>query len=489
MLKTLFTTGILSAMLFTFMTMPTFVAAQTTVCDTVGALEFIQDEARTASREDVVRRDAARDIRKHARKAAGALNSHRRAFDRERLERARDELREFWQHRATLLAAIERLPESTPAEELVRARLVNLVRIGEQSSCIADVPEDLPGPALSEAVSQVEQAGVLQTAEFGLEIVAKTKDGTWQHSHLDVDGSFSSTSIQLDRRGYQHVIGRNTSSGNLIYATNVSGAWVTEELPIQGFRNALQVDDDGYVHLLFTNSSPDFRVRYATNQSGAWIERELSSSGTIGTEGLAVDNREQPHLVFADHGTQTIRYATRDRDGIWQVTDIDSYQGDAPFTDITLDRGEPHIVYARAGSGELIHAWLDRDQWQLDTVAENGTFFAGNFVKVALDRRDNPHIVTYDGASESNGLKHLGKNRDGWIEQVIHPGISSPYRPSIGLNEEHELQVFHFGDDTNDGGFGLDTLRYGNWQLEHIPATVRDVFARGFFWGEMDWRK
>jgi hypothetical protein len=114
----------------------------------------------------------------------------------------------------------------------------------------------------------------------------------------------------------------------------------------------IALDSDGHVHLAYydwTNGD----LRYASNASGGWVTQTLDSTGDVGRDtAIAVDAAGHVHVSYIDVTYHALKYATNDK-GAWTTYVIDdySYVGDpysdgGGYTSIAVDSaGAVHISY------------------------------------------------------------------------------------------------------------------------------------------------
>jgi hypothetical protein len=94
----------------------------------------------------------------------------------------------------------------------------------------------------------------------------------------DATPSVSSPSLQI------HISYYDNTNGDLKYATNASGVWVTvtvDSVWDVGYHTSLALDSSGKAHISYydyTNSD----LKYATNASGAWVITAVDSGGDMG---------------------------------------------------------------------------------------------------------------------------------------------------------------------------------------------------------------
>lgn len=215
----------------------------------------------------------------------------------------------------------------------------------------------------------------------------------------------------------------------LYHLTNATGTWERELVHNydtaytydhqikSSSRQDIDVDSDGYVHVIFGeqingNNLPDpSRLRYATNETGSWVfETALNyDSGTRDEAGwmasLCLDNNNKPYVT----GMYKKRVST----------------GSA--------------VYCRL----LVAGRLSADNWPAEVIASSddgyyatdGRTYTGGLSHLVFDRDNTPHVVFSDIASShwgENGTNRLniGNIRHGVLEDGVW-NITTIYRQPL----------------------------------------------------------
>ena len=147
---------------------------------------------------------------------------------------------------------------------------------------------------------------------FDLYFAVRSPAGVWTSTLVDAalaSGSGAGTSIALDARGFSHISYVDASGGvgsyDLLYATNVTGAWVSsvvDAAPIgsPGIFNDIAIDADGDPHISY-NGFTSVGLRYASRTAGVWTIERISYTGGA-TTSLALDAHGNPQISYSSTG-------------------------------------------------------------------------------------------------------------------------------------------------------------------------------------------
>ena len=207
---------------------------------------------------------------------------------------------------------------------------------------------------------------------------ATNASGQWVITTVDSTGNVGNfSSIAIDSANKVHIsylLGRtNMSYGDLKYATNVSGNWVTTTLESDIDRGgnsarytSIAIDSSDKVHISYYDDSWEdhlYHLKYATNASGSWVTTVVDSgSGMTGEySSIAVDAAGNAHISYFDYANEFTKYATN-ASGDWSIAVVD-YHGywiasiDG-YTAITTDsENNVHVSYHHVRDNSLNYAY------------------------------------------------------------------------------------------------------------------------------------
>ena len=147
--------------------------------------------------------------------------------------------------------------------------------------------------------------------------------------------NFSPRAMAVDGNGYPHI----TYGGDHLYYAHYDGnIWHYETVDISpkvGELASLALDAGGKAYISYydyTNSD----LKYATNKSGAWITETVDDSYESNGKysSLALDAGGNTHISYYDYTSSDLKYATN-KSGAWVTETVES--GRMYFASIALD--------------------------------------------------------------------------------------------------------------------------------------------------------
>ena len=157
--------------------------------------------------------------------------------------------------------------------------------------------------------------------------VATNASGKWVTSNATADTTNDSgrhASIAVTSDGAVHVVYYDNTSDNLVYRKGVGGvfgpAQILDSAGNVGEWTSMVKDGADHLHIsYYYGSGAD--LRYATNASGAFVTEVVESSGSKGaTSVIAVTAAGEPHILYRDASANDVRHAWK-KGGVW-VYDI-----------------------------------------------------------------------------------------------------------------------------------------------------------------------
>ena len=228
-------------------------------------------------------------------------------------------------------------------------------------------------------------------------------------------------SVALDSDGYRHVSASDTTSSDLMYATDTSGAWVniTVDAPGQvGEYNSIAVDSEDVVHIAYYSNkdavSADTKdLKYATcasscSSASSWSNITIDATGSVGmSTSIAVDSNDGVHISYTDSTNEALKYTMCSSScgsaSSWSKVSVDNIgTGADKATDIAIDSNdEVHIAYHWQVSGTnqnvryatcatscaSASSWTNTSGISLSNIHD---------VALAIDSNDALHIAGFD---------------------------------------------------------------------------------------------
>jgi hypothetical protein len=143
---------------------------------------------------------------------------------------------------------------------------------------------------------------------------------SWFIQTVDSTGGMGS-SIAISSHVFPMHISYFAYNGDLKYATNASGSWVTQTvdsavyviLQFTSIENtSIATDSNNKVHISYYDAT-NGDLKYATNTSGSWVTQTVDSEGDVGINtSIATDSNNKVHISYYDATNGDLKYATND---------------------------------------------------------------------------------------------------------------------------------------------------------------------------------
>jgi len=279
--------------------------------------------------------------------------------------------------------------------------------------------------------------------------------------------------MKLDSEDHTHIIFTTFESfagnGSIIYMTNASGNWETDEIGYTYDAVSFALDSNNHLHLSYYGSGADPGIYYFTNapdgvwQSSELVDNELPLSYCEGKHtDISVDAANRPHISYIWGHYYDNRYAMRDTNGIWHVTTLDDtllYNIDGAGNSIAVDADtNVHNAYYNLARQELRYASNSTGSWYNITVDEGpwGWDYDRWFNDIAVDAAGNVNIC-YE---KERKLKYVVKkvetdsDKDGIVdsEEMGPEGNDPDYdgnEDGIADGQQDNVSSFHSFDYQN----------------------------------------
>ncbi|HEY52036.1 MAG TPA: hypothetical protein G4N94_01090 [Caldilineae bacterium] len=266
------------------------------------------------------------------------------------------------------------------------------------------------------------------TAGEGLKHATLSETG-WQFEIVDTEWR-GHNSLILDDEDRPHVSYASDSDA-LKYARRDASGWHIETIDQQGngvgWRNTIDLDDNGAIHIAYEVENPLPTLKYATNASGDWRITSIDESLRVtGPPSLDLDDFGRPRLGYRLRSSslgsiERLKIAHHDgRDWRNEVVDAARYIDDASMALDSL--GNPHFIYTFYGedppSSGLKYAYTDGGNWYFETVSDQ----PGRRPSLVLDDEDRPHISYIVGSA----VKYLWRDNAVWHTETVMVGVPPP---------------------------------------------------------------
>ena len=279
------------------------------------------------------------------------------------------------------------------------------------------------------------------------------------------------TSIAIDSNGYRHISYYDDTNGDLKYATDKSGSWVTTSVDTTnnvGYYTSIAVDSNGAVHISYFDGN-NIDLKYATDKSGSWVITTVDSTDFVGWyTSIAVDSNDAIHISYFDKTNDDLKYAT-DKSGSWVTTSVDTTDDVGEYSSIAVDSNDDvHISYYDYTNGDLKYATDKSGSWVVSSAHSTWTT-SGMYSSIAVDSGGDIHISHHDFTYDS--LLYSTYDGSSWTTSTVDTGSVGAYS-SIALDSSSNPRIAYHANS----GFNLKFASYfGSYWTTSIIASAGDV--------------
>lgn len=218
----------------------------------------------------------------------------------------------------------------------------------------------------------------------------------------------------------------------------------------------IAVDEENNPHIIFYETENQ-DLKYASYDGDSWQSETVDSKGNIGDgHDLAIDQDGNPHISYRDKTNGSVKYATK-IGGSWKIETLDDPAGKGESVEcssIAIDsNGNPHIAYNIQSKSEpyIEYAWWSGSSWHRGT-----TGIEGHWPNLALDSNDDPHIVFHDDMKSRvfyAARLPLGK----WRKREVDSSVSVENDPRIVVDSVGFPHIAY------RGAGGSCPIKYASW--------------------------
>lgn len=311
----------------------------------------------------------------------------------------------------------------------------------------------------------------------------------WASETADVNGSGRYASLAIDGSGAPHVA---HIFQDVRYSRKSGGAWITETVPGSAMEDhgaqytALALDPAGRAHVAFVLSADldndTNPLRYATNESGAWVTQGITDCpyyGRISGTAVAIDSMDQPAITYGvtlqcgqAEGVLIARRVGAPING-WFIEHVEFNSGEISSSSVAFDAGgNPHFVYTFSPSSmPLRYASKHDGAWSIESI---GSLGAHNYASLRIDSQGSP-VVCY---LRSGDLRYARKSGDAWTIETVDSVGAVGYFASLALDPADNPHVGYYAFLASNGSV-IGDLRHaskinGAWAIADID-TAGDV--------------
>lgn len=202
-------------------------------------------------------------------------------------------------------------------------------------------------------------------------------------------------------------------SGDLVLASQSSGAWSTQTIDStgdSGWNPSIAADGSGNLYISYYYASygsySKRHLKFASNCSGSWVTDTVDGLGTgahaVGEySALAVDSSNIVHILYYDDTDGSLRYAksTSACSGAmsWTTETVDDQVSATVGKVVSMvmaEDGTLHFSYLDSTNSDLKYGYGSSGAWNTYTLDSHGS--TGSSSSIALDENGKVHISYYN---------------------------------------------------------------------------------------------
>jgi hypothetical protein len=271
----------------------------------------------------------------------------------------------------------------------------------------------------------------------------------------------------------------------LLQSCGYYSPWLTERVPgadsSTGTYTSLALDSKNNPHIIYCDTDTK-QLRHSYKDSWGWHTETVDGTESAGA--LAMDSGDVLHVSYRDSTTNNLKYGYRDAAG-WHLATVDNEGLAAEYSSIALDfDGQPHIVYVnniQNTSGhyqeyyyyksELKYAVRDSAGWHIETAVSTEWQTAIRFLSLALDYSNTPHISCY---RYTDPWPH---SRPGWGRLLYIHNNSSEWTTD-DVDPDEELAIGSYNsiavDPENTVHISYCRETYQDYEKDNLKYAMKD---------------
>jgi len=311
-------------------------------------------------------------------------------------------------------------------------------------------------------------------------------DGSaWNIETVDTAGDAGEyTSIAMDPLGHPHISYYDGDNEVARYATRNGSGWQITTLGAAGYGTSIGVDQAGHPHIAYHSGySPSSSLQYITYNGSTWHTDLIdTNSASYCDLALAVDSGGYPSIAYQYQIWDAngfshcgLRYAEYDGSE-WQVEPVDSGAGyTGEYVSLAFDSlDRPHLAYYdRRDSAQpppygMKYAVRHGSTWEIVSIHDECTeydCYCRHYFSLAVDGQDQPRIACWD-SGEPGGLKYIYYDGSEWHVEVVDSSWwgAGPHC-SLALDEEDCPHIGYYD-------MGPNQVKYASLSNQYIPEPA-----------------
>ncbi len=276
--------------------------------------------------------------------------------------------------------------------------------------------------------------------------------------------------LTITGTGFRDMADRNVTYDGINHQWTKTTADYTDE---SGPENAIVVDSNGHVHIVYINGG-NHKIMHAVNEGSGWNTAEVDScAGSYCWDAhMVVDDNDELHVAYSAQGEKLVYQHYDGQD--WNGGVVSSYARFAPVGIAVDSNNLPHISYSQTGQwcgNGLRLASFDGSAWTTQSV-DAGTN-KGCDSSIVIDDNDHVYIAYQD--RDNSKLKFATNKSGSWLSYSpdassfgnnMYPGYST----SLAMDEQGQFHIAHYDSDNEDLRYSTGVPN-GQWTSSIVDAS------------------
>jgi len=301
----------------------------------------------------------------------------------------------------------------------------------------------------------------------------------WTKTTADyTDESGPENAIVVDSNGHVHIVYINGGNYKIMHAVNEGSGWNTAVVDSCAgsycWDAHMVVDDNDELHVAY--SAQGEKLVYQHYDGQGWNGGVVSSSARFAPVGIAVDSNNLPHISYSQTGQwcgNGLRLASYDGSA-WTFQSVDAGTNKGCDSSIVIDDNDHvYIAYQDRDNAKLKFATNKSGSWlsySPDASSFGNNMYPGYATSLAMDEQGQFHIAHYD--SDNEDLRYsTGVPNGQWANSIVDASGNTGKNPSIAVDAAGDLHIVY----SSWSGFDLKyaTLKpssSSSWQKSNIQT-------------------
>ena len=301
----------------------------------------------------------------------------------------------------------------------------------------------------------------------------------WTKTTADyTDESGPENAIVVDSNGHVHVVYINGGNYKIMHAEFDGSGWNTGEVDTCAGNYCwdahMVIDENDELHVAYSAQGEKLVYQHYDGQN--WNGGVVSFSARFAPVGIAVDSNNLPHISYSQTGQwcgNGLRLASFDGSG-WTTQSVDAGSNKGCDSSIVID-GNDHvyIAYQDRDNSKLKFATNKSGSWlsySPDASSFGNNMYPGYATSLAMDEQGQFHIAHYD--SDNEDLRYsTGVPNGQWTNTIVDASGNTGKNPSIAVDAAGDLHIVYASWSGFDMKYAtLKPSSSSSWQKSSIQT-------------------